>query len=95
MRVYVFECSADSYVKLLVPKRESPPAANQHCKGMWNLSKQGLEILVQEILEKRGFRGIGIDNGSIEALGHLHGPPEQTVGCNLSEHNIVSFRVAR
>lgn len=40
MTVYMFDCSTDSNVKLLVPSRKIPEAAKQHCKGTWKFARE-------------------------------------------------------
>ena len=41
MMVYIFKCSTDSNVKLLVPTKQIPVEAVQQCKGTWNFAEQG------------------------------------------------------
>ena len=53
MTVYTFDCPTDGNVKLLVPSKQIPAAANQHCKGTWNFAQQG-EWTLGKVIE--GFR---------------------------------------
>lgn len=41
MTVFMFKCSTDSNVKLLVPSMQIPAEAMQYCKGTWEFAEQG------------------------------------------------------
>lgn len=41
MVVYMFKCSTDHDLKLLLPSKQIPEAAKQHCKGGANFAVQG------------------------------------------------------
>jgi hypothetical protein len=51
MDLFMFECSSDRNLKLLVPSMQIPEAARQKCTGTWNFAEKSDWEFVKRLLD--------------------------------------------